>query len=255
MRRTRRALVPEALIVFYLFNMMEYANQPVAAEIKHTLRCQPAARTRKHTTATRLIGRSPGNKNRSGTCRNKRGRDRPPKPARGRAFSSPRFGSRARGVFFVRLTAFESLFCLKRPCFLQLRGGGGPVASGIPPAAACCRGLDCCRFITQTQRARVAVLVRNRWKGSTRTHAKINTTARPRPPAHPRHMLSQAFKSFAQTSDWSQQASEGSLFTSPQQVNILHLASSSWKSERREGELSSFMTANSVCVCMNEAKK
>lgn len=76
-----------------------------------------------------------------------------------------------------------------------------------------------------------------------------------RPPAHPRHMLSQAFKSFAQTSDWSQQASEGSLFTSPQQVNILHLASSSWKSEHREGELSSFMTANSVCVCMNEAKK
>lgn len=37
MRRARSALVPEALIVFYLFNMMEYANQTVAAEIKHTL--------------------------------------------------------------------------------------------------------------------------------------------------------------------------------------------------------------------------
>lgn len=78
-----------------------------------------------------------------------------------------------------------------------------------------------------------------------------------RPPAHPRHMLTvSGFQVLRpQTSDWSQQASEGSLFTSPQQVNILHLASSSWKSERCEGELSSFMTANSVCVCMNEAKK
>lgn len=37
MRRTRAALLPQALIVFYLFNMMENANQTVAAEIKHTL--------------------------------------------------------------------------------------------------------------------------------------------------------------------------------------------------------------------------
>lgn len=106
------------------------------------------------------------------------------------------------------------------------------------------------RFLRNHSRKREIEHARERaWKD------KHQPASQPPTPAHPRHMPSPAFMSFAQTFDWSQQASEGSLFTSPQQVNILHLASSSWKSERRQDGAASFMAANSVCVCMNEARR
>lgn len=153
-----------------------------------------------------------------------------------------------------RLFLPESLFRLKRPCFLHLW-------------RCCCGCCGCCgaalaSFATGSLRERVTAfcrIIRARGKSEhARERAckdKHQPASQPPTPAHPRHMPSPAFMSFAQTFDWSQQASEGSLFTSPQQVNILHLASSSWKSERREDGASSFMAANSVCVCMNEARR
>lgn len=51
---------------------------------------------------------------------------------------------------------------------------------------------------------------------------KTSAATQTLPPAPARHMLSPAFMSFAQTFDWSQQASRGCLFTSWQQVNISH---------------------------------
>lgn len=138
---------------------------------------------------------------------------------------------------------------MKRPCFLHLCCGSA--ATLLRPRSPQVRyACECTAFCG---------IIRARGKSEhARERAckdKHRPASQPPTPAHPRHMPSPAFMSFAQTFDWSQQASEGSLFTSPQQVNILHLASSSWKSERREDGASSFMAANSVCVCMNEARR
>lgn len=74
-------------------------------------------------------------------------------------------------------------------------------------------------------------------------------------PAHSTcHMLSQAFMYFARSFDWSQQTSKGCLFTSWQQVNILHSVPSCWKSEQCMRDISSVVMVNNQKVWGKEER-